>query len=105
MSRFGPEHGFDGGLHRRLRFRKVRRAALFLVGLACFFEFAGVPHLRFQPERRPAYYVGPTGVRSPLPGRLPLIVLLPLSRSLLDYGQDAFSAFVALLKDGDRWTN
>lgn len=99
---FGPEQGFDGGLHRRLRRRKVRRAVLFLVFLASFAELAGVPHLRIQPDRRSAYYVGPTGVRTPPSGRLPLVVLLPLRRSLLAHGQDALSAIETLLRDAHR---
>ena len=87
---FDPDQGFDGGLSRRLRWRKLRRKALFLVAAVCFVEFAGLPCVRMQPDGRSAYYIGVTGVHAPQGrGALPLIVLRPLDRSLWRIALDA----------------
>jgi len=87
----------------RRRFRKrIRRLALLLLVLGGFVEIAGVPYLRASYEYRGsghykqihrATYVSVTGARSVRAGQYaegcPIVLLIPLERSLLSYGKDA----------------
>lgn len=98
--------GFDAGVDRRSRYRAIRRKLVLLAMLLAFVEFVGTPHLRVsyaQPGRRGvisiAEYWGVTGARTLRAGGVastcPLIVLLPLDRSLVSYAGDGIDSLLA----------
>ena len=84
--------GYDVGIYRERRKRKIRRAVIFIAFIFCFVEFIGLPQLRMRPERKPAYYVGFAGAqRAHITRKAPLVVLMPLKRSLVHYAKNAAS--------------
>lgn len=93
-----PEPGFDAGLHTAARWRAARRWALLVLGLALFLEAAGAPCLRLSYTEvgdrvQSGQYVGLFGVRRVVAGEFaptcPLIVLVPLDRSIVSYAAEA----------------
>jgi len=92
------EPGFDAGLLAAARWRAARRWAFLLLGLALFVETAGTPFLRLSYSKvgehvQSGRYVGIFGARRIVAGELapacPLIVLVPLDRSIVSYAAEA----------------
>lgn len=90
--------GFDRGLHAAQRWRRLRRWALLLAALALLVEGWGLPYLRWDYTERhgqilSARYIGLGGLRPIKAGEVdpscPLIVLVPLERSLVAYAAEA----------------
>lgn len=105
---FDPDHNFDLGFHRSLRYRAFRRRVVLLVGLFLFLEFMGLPHVRFTGQSRhgrrgQTVYVSVTGsvserVAGAGPHR-PLIILLPMSPPPSHYATVAFEHGRAFVQD------
>jgi len=100
------EIGFDAGIRHASRRRSLRRALISLALLLAFVQFLGTPYLRTsytEPDRRgvilDASYLGVTGSRTLRAGDVattcPLIVLLPLDRSLVSYAGDAIDSLIS----------
>ena len=103
------EIGFDAGIGHASRRRSLRRAVILLALLLAFVQFVGTPHLRMsyiEPDHRgvimEAGYWGVTGPCTLRAGDVsttcPLIVLLPLDRSLVSYAGQAIDGLIS------RWT-
>ena len=85
----------DAGLNRSLFLRAWRRRAVMLILCALFVEFCGLPGVRIDqgPNGAQARYLCVDGMRrlsTSVTGReTPLIVLVPLERSVLSYARGA----------------
>jgi len=82
--------------------RRLRRFTLFVLLVGLVVEFVGVPGLRWTYQEQPggrivaADYVSPVGrtrrTASGFGGTCPLIVMVPLKRSLLSYARELLSS-------------
>ena len=97
MNALDSDARMDLGLRRSLRWRRLRRWLVMLTLLALFVEFRGVPHFRLTDRSRPRAsqvdYWSPLGMRQ-LGGGGPLIVLVPLDRSLTTYAREGVQALL-----------
>lgn len=95
MSTLDYDARMDLGLRRSLRWRRMRRWLVMLTLLALFVEIRGIPHFRLTDRSRPQAnqvdYWSPLGMRQIGGGgsKPPLIVLVPLDRSLTAYAREA----------------
>ena len=85
----------DFGMSRELRWRRFRRRIAALALVVCVLQFVGAPALRISSAtgRVEASYVSLEGSLS-LPNAevKPLIVMVPLKRSVIDRAGDVFDA-------------
>lgn len=90
------------GMERQQARRRLRRTLLLLTAALLFIEFAGVPHMRVTytytgrssaSRMLAAQYWGPFGGKPAQAGQYgegcPLIVLIPLEKSLVSYAREA----------------
>jgi len=108
-------HGSDplGVSGSRPGLARSRNLLVIAVVLALFVEIAGLPHLRVSYEYRgrasdptiiSAQYLSITGMRrvgfTEMPsGSMPLVALLPLERSLIDYGRNVSATVWSYARD------
>lgn len=88
----------DFGLSRELRWRAFRRRVVLLAAVVGVLEFVGTPALRISTatHRGPAHYVGLEGPFSGSRGPVqPLVVMVPLERSVIARVGDVASALWA----------
>jgi len=83
---YDEEDGFDLGLRRNLRNRKIRRWIIMVTIVVAFLDIKGMPHVRLtDPERTPRHaiqYWSVTGTRQFHGPNTPLIVLIPMEHSV-----------------------
>ena len=102
--------GFDAGILRVQRRRLRRRQLVLVLGLAIAVEILGVPALRTSYTAEASsgrilharYWAPVHGAIDLRPGQVapncPLIVLVPLDRSLISYAGDALRALAEKVK-------